>query len=124
MIKKRFRKGECLDAVEQLDQCCKFYRKIIKNIKMTSFRSVSDKNLSDYESVSTSSENSDMSISFDLGTTCIPNKPLLQQNRVSCERSEVYDRAGVASCISCSFSYIEIFWNCYGREQTLCSEQK
>ena len=52
-----------------------------------------------------------MSISFDVETTCISNKPLLQQNCFT----KVPDRAHAA---------VEIFWNCYRRGQILCSGQK
>ena len=118
---KRFKKGKYLNAVEQFDQSnVNFIQKLSKkhsnSINVASSSSVIDKNLSGSESVSTSSENSDMSISFDLKTTCVSNKSLLQQNRVSleelamvCERYEVSDRAGAAV----SSATLILIWNCY-----------
>ena len=65
---------------------------------MASSSSAIDKNLSGFESVSTSSVNSDVPILFDLEATCSPNQQLcfMQELAMVCERYEASERAGAA----------------------------
>ena len=75
-------------------------KKHSNTINVASSSSIIDKNLSGSEYLT---ENSNMSILFDLESTCTPNKLLLQQSIVSfkelamvCESYEESDRAGAA----------------------------
>ena len=101
------RKRKCLDVVEPIDQSdINFLQKMSqKQSNSNNTVSTSSGNIDivlGFASDTSTSENSEISVSFDSALPC-SSKSILQQNRVTlkelamvCERHEVSDRAGAA----------------------------
>ena len=101
------RKRKCLDIVEPIDQSdINFLQKISQkqsNSNNTVSTSLANSDIViGFQSDTSASENSEISVSFDLALPC-SSKFILQQNIVMlkelamvCEQYKVYDRAGVA----------------------------
>ena len=101
------RKRKCLDVVEPIDQSdINFLQKMSqKPSNSNSTVSTSSTNIDiviGFQSDTSTSENSEISVSFDSALPC-SSKSILQQNRATltelamvCERYEVSDRAGAA----------------------------
>ena len=101
------RKRKCLDVVEPIDQSdINFLQKMSqKQSNSNNAISTSSANIDiviGFQSDTSTSRNSEISISFDSALPC-SSKSILQQNRVTlkelamvCERYEVSDRAGTA----------------------------
>ena len=101
------RKMKCLDVAEPIDQSdINFLQKLSqKQFNCNNTVSTSLANIDiviGFQSDTSISENSEISVSFDSALPC-SSKSILQQNRVTlkelamvCERYEVFDRAGAA----------------------------
>ena len=101
------RKRKCLDVVEPIDHCdTNFLQKMSQkqsnsnNTVLTSSANIDI--VIGFESDTSATENSEISVSFDSALPCF-SKSILQQNRVTlkelamfCERYEVSDRANAA----------------------------
>ena len=101
------KKRKCLNVVEQIDQCDIIFLQKISQKQSNSNNTVSTSSanidiVNGFQSDTSTSENSKISVSFDSALPCSP-KSILQKNRVTskelamvCERYEVSDRAGTA----------------------------
>ena len=104
---KYVQEKKCLDVVESIDQSDINFLQIMSQKQSNSNNTVSTSSANidiviGFQSDTSTSENSEISVSFDLALPC-SSKSILQQNRVTlkelamvCERYEVSDRAGAA----------------------------
>ena len=113
------RKRNCLDVVEPINRSDINFLQKMSQKQSNSNNTVSTSSVNidiviDFQSGTSTSENSEISVSFDLALPC-SSKSILQQNRVTlkelpmiCERLEVSDRAGAAIALATlkAFRYV------------------